>query len=62
MTIIQVYAPITDAEKRLIKYYGQIKFEIKGICKQDVCLVVEHQNTKPGNIEDNVNRCHRVGN
>lgn len=61
MAIIQLHAPITDTEKK-IKYYGQIQFEIKGICKQVVCLLVEHQNTKPENIEENVNGCHGVGN
>ena len=49
MTIIQVYAPTTDAEEEeMERFYDQVQTEIDNICKQDALILHGDWNAKVG--------------
>ena len=49
MTIIQVYAPTTDAEEEeMERFYDQVQTEIDNICKQDALILLGDWNAKVG--------------
>ena len=53
ITIIQVYAPTTDAEQEEVdEFYDQVQAEIDRTCKQDVLIVMGDWNAKVGNKEE----------
>src|SRR5215467_2817125 len=53
ITVIQIYAPTTDAEEEDVDiFYDQLQAEIDKTCNQDLLLITGDWNAKVGNQED----------